>query len=624
MAMALAACASHAINIEPPKIKLVDALGVNMTTGQVTHTLTPVSIGGDMGLAYTISIYANEARWGAEGFSAAYSGQVQPALLTQEIGYTPWYVMRASDGMETADFKVLVNGVLQSSFFDLPPPYDYVPVGDQRQSLEVNGSYFDWTKPDGTVVRFSRGGTAAGSAGGLMQITKPNGFIVTLSSGITSNTGFQLRPITVMDNRPFDKPDNPNLQLVPPATTSAGSGWSSTNPTYVKALNNAVEYCAPGPAACSPTLSWPTATLEWPAGMPRTLFIGDSVVKVTDARGGTTELRYRAYDLAYDQYGNVIAGYQPGTLVSPRIAGIKPAGSTQESFVYDYINFYTYNSSPWGNYMTRMQTAGLVKTATHIGKQAYYTMLTTTMGGRDYRNNAGGDGGVSAVHIQPRIAQANTDMIWFAQTLEGKITFETNNARNFPSLFEKISGPTERYSYDARGNLSKVEYLVGGTYVMQRQAQYPASCTAATRKTCNQAEWIEDANGNRTSYTYHPQSGQVENITSPPDQDGKRAQTRYEYTQLSARYFAGGSTKINGSPIWMKTAEKYCIDSSYSGGCQGGDEVVKRFEYNHDNLLMTGMTVTADGTTLRTCFQYDRFGNQIGTTTPNAHRTSCN
>jgi RHS repeat-associated protein len=52
--------------------------------------------------------------------------------------------------------------------------------------------------------------------------------------------------------------------------------------------------------------------------------------------------------------------------------------------------------------------------------------------------------------------------------------------------------------------------------------------------------------------------------------------------------------------------------------------VVTSFEYNHDNLLMTGMTVATplDGT-LRTCFRYDRYGNQIGKTEPNANLSSC-
>ncbi len=80
----------------------------------------------------------------------------------------------------------------------------------------------------------------------------------------------------------------------------------------------------------------------------------------------------------------------------------------------------------------------------------------------------------------------------------------------------------------------------------------------------------------------------------------------------------------------MKTAEKYCINSAPAGnGCSGGDEVVTTYEYNHDNLLMTGMTVTeppppaGNGITLRTCFEYDIYGNQIGKTDPKAGLSSC-
>jgi hypothetical protein len=535
--------------------------------------------------------------------------------------------MRVSDGNSSVDFKVLVNGVMQRDFLNLQPPYTYEPIGDQRNTLEVNGTYLDWTQADGTIVRFMRFGTTADYGAGMTQIVQPNGLTTTIGSdGIRNNAGYQLKPILVPDNRPFDKVDNPNLDSnVPPAGSSAAQGWTGSNPTYVKAINNAFEYCAPAPTACNPTQSWPTATFEWPPGTPRTLFIGDSVVKVIDASGAATELRYRAQDLAYDQNGNVVAPYTPGIYLSPRIVGIKPPGNQQETLNYEYVNVFSFTSSPSGSYMSRVQTAGSIKRATNISEEAFYTMLTPTMGGVDYRNNASGAGGISAVHLQPRIYMGNPDMIWFAQTREGKITFETTQARNLPALFEKISGPTERYSYDARGNLTKVEVLINGTYVMQRQAQYPASCTPTTRKWCNQAEWISDAKGNQTSYTYHAPSGQIATETAPPDADGKRAQTRYEYTQLSANYFNGGGAKMTGPPIWMKTAEKFCIDSSYSGGCQAADEVIKRFEYQHDNLQLTGVTVTApDGRVLRACYEYDRFGNQIGATSPNAGRASCN
>jgi hypothetical protein len=243
-----------------------------------------------MGLAYRISIYANEANWlSYEGFSTNYMGKAKEVHLTDDINFSPRNVMRVSDGDGSADFKVWKNGVMQDYITTVTPPYTYEAVGDKRHSLAVVGNTLEWTKPDGTVVRYARGTYVnAGSGGGFFETVYPNGFTVHSANDISSNTGFQLRGINVPDYRPMDKADNPNLIQAPPAGSSAGSGWSSMNPLYVKAINTAIEYCAPLPAVCAPTQSWPTATIEWPAGMPRTVFIGDSVVKVTDAGGAVT------------------------------------------------------------------------------------------------------------------------------------------------------------------------------------------------------------------------------------------------------------------------------------------------------------------------------------------------
>jgi uncharacterized protein RhaS with RHS repeats len=51
---------------------------------------------------------------------------------------------------------------------------------------------------------------------------------------------------------------------------------------------------------------------------------------------------------------------------------------------------------------------------------------------------------------------------------------------------------------------------------------------------------------------------------------------------------------------------------------------VTRFEYEHDNLLLTGKTITEPaGSTRRTCYQYDIYGNQIGVTQPKANLSAC-
>lgn len=617
---------SGAAEIERPKKQALDKLGVDLTTGQVTHSLTPVSIGGATGLSYRISVFANEANWGGDpGFMTNYSGRAKPIQVAPPG--SNYFVMRVSDDSGSADFHTIVGGAVQQNMVNVPQPYTYSAVGDTRHTLVVNGTYLDWTKPDGTLVRYLRGANAvAGAWGSYIQTVLPNGVTIDLSSsGITTNTGFQLKPIYEADTTPMAKTDRSLPAYVPTATTTAGSGWSSQNPKYIKALNNAYEYW-PSSGSFTPTYTWPSATIEWPAGTPRTLFIGDSIVRITDAGGGVSELRYRAYDTAYDQQGNPVPQYPTNWDFSPRLVGIKPAGATQETYTYDFNNLFAYNFTYSAGWNQRLQSAGVTKSANYLGKQSVYTLYQPTMGGSNYINVANGDGGVQYVHTIPVGVPGNPSLIEYITTDEGRINFETGAARNFPVSFIKNTGPSEYYQYDARGNLESIQYSAGGL-ATSVQAHYPSNCSPPnTPKTCNQADWIRDARGNVSNYTYHPDSGQVASVTSPPDADGRRAQTRYEYTQKRALYFKGGSSKEYGSWIWMKTAERYCIDSTYvSGSCAGGDEVVTTFEYNNDNLLMTGSTMAAPGApTLRTCFQYDRYGNRIGKTDPNANLTSCN
>ncbi|NCP12216.1 MAG: hypothetical protein GW859_09770, partial [Sphingomonadales bacterium] len=57
------------------------------------------------------------------------------------------------------------------------------------------------------------------------------------------------------------------------------------------------------------------------------------------------------------------------------------------------------------------------------------------------------------------------------------------------------------------------------------------------------------------------------------------------------------------------------------------DEVVTDYDYGPNsgpnNLWLRGVAVTADGTTLRTCYGYDANGRKISETQPNANLGSC-
>ena len=60
---------AHAADIEPAKVQMMDKFGVNLASGQITHTLNTLSIGGAMGLSHNVSVSANEFNFvGYRGF----------------------------------------------------------------------------------------------------------------------------------------------------------------------------------------------------------------------------------------------------------------------------------------------------------------------------------------------------------------------------------------------------------------------------------------------------------------------------------------------------------------------------------------------------------------------------
>jgi hypothetical protein len=608
---------ASAADIERPQVQLVDKFGVNMGNGQVTHSLSTVGIGGAMGLSHNVSVYANEFNYpGMRGFSDKfYARALNAQLCTSPSSCNPMNVMRVHDWSDTASFAYYLGGVLQQSGA-ATSGYAYVAVNDERHTLEVSGSEFLWTKPDGTVVRFNRGGTGlpASSGGTLTSVQYPSGFTIWVGQGsVNTNTGFQLKYYFDAVNGPLDKTEPPGLQA--PAVSAS---WPLYNPLYIRGINAWKVFCPWTSATCPAAGNeWPTARFDWPTGMPRTMYIGDSLVKVTDSAGRATTYKFRAYDLAYDEFGYVVPPYVAGREFSPRLKEIIPPGASATRFTYDYKNLFTANMFRMDY---RLQTAGVVKSATRLAVSNSYTINQQYMGS-DTQNAAGSAGGIPLVHQQNYFG--NPSATYYADTQDGRVWFE-ENARNFPRRFDKTAAPVEQYYYQTRSNLTKVTYNDPAGEGYQVLAEYPASCSPTTRKTCNQATRISDAKGNWTDYTYHS-SGQVEKILYPANKDLIRPETRFSYTLLYATYYTSAGVKLQSSQgIWMKTGEEYCINSAAnSGNCANSDEVVTTYEYNHPNLLMTGMVVTAPGGSRRTCYRYDDFGNQVGVTTPNANLSSC-
>lgn len=191
-------------------------------------------------------------------------------------------------------------------------------------------------------------------------------------------------------------------------------------------------------------------------------------------------------------------------------------------------------------------------------------------------------------------------------------------------------GGTQTLIYDSRGNVKKREFLGDdGTSLIEVEQHFPPTCTNAL--TCNKPEWTKNANGKQTDYVYSAAHGQVLSEKSPPDENGIRPETRYQYTQRYAWIAASGGGYVQAaSPVWLLETESYCRTSNYVGNaCTAGasDEVVTTYDYGPNsgpnNLWLRGTAVTADGESLRTCYTYDVFGNRLTETAPNAALTSC-
>lgn len=159
---------------------------------------------------------------------------------------------------------------------------------------------------------------------------------------------------------------------------------------------------------------------------------------------------------------------------------------------------------------------------------------------------------------------------------------------------------------------------------------------------CAKPMSVTDARGYVTNYTYSTVHGGILTETGPPltvvsptgsTTTNVRPQTRYSYVQRNAWVSNGAAGFVQVStPVWLLDATSMCRTSAATGNPASpctvtGDEVKTTFDYGPNsgpnNLLLRGQVVTADGVSLRTCYQYDQRGRRIAETQPNANLSTC-
>lgn len=331
----------------------------------------------------------------------------------------------------------------------------------------------------------------------------------------------------------------------------------------VVGVNNRVEYCSPTAFTCSVGTQWPDGSN------------GETGSVITDALG-------RNYSLSRSGTLTSLSYPQSGATVTAQYGG---SGYTTSMTRFGIT---TLTNTSYDNKGTALDTSDdtLSVTSTLPGGGTQ-TTVTLVEGGRT-------------------LSTTNTS----GQTATYDYTVD-----NLVESVTTTRGNAQRFTYDARGNVTEVRREAGSTgggntADIVSTAGYLSSCTPSNRSYCNKPSWTEDATGARTDYTYHTQSGQIATIQAPSDGTNGRAITQYGYTQLSAQVKTSSGSMTASDAMWMLTSVK-----RFFGTPQQIDTTIS---YNaQKNLVINSVSVSGTGvSTLTTTYEYDDYGNQTAVDGP--------
>lgn len=590
----------------PPPYNVSNRHDVNVATGHVQMTHNDVTIGGEMGLSHSISMH-NSSWAGNDTIPAGpldkFSGKL---ICVNRNAYTGdnRYWLVASDGSGSQFFDPGVGSAA------VPDNQGYFPsIGDKRYSLryEASDNGMVMTKPDGTKIIYGSSiiypVLNSCVAYDMTEIRRPNGFTIKIKmhtngqpGSVTTNTGFQLR-----------------YYFIPQSTAVDMHAWWDIVPQYVVAFNNAVEYCPHSSSRaldrdCS-TMNWPKVQYIWPNHMPTGMLQSGGVFSVINPDGTRTD---------YTQ-----GKFVHGTSVATRLTKVQRANASVP-LEFQYLP-YVERADKFGIAFYWPSELGVLQRS-WVGEDSISYAINSTMLG--LYSGGGGYQGIASIHTNAGV-DASGGKILSISAWNYSANFNADGS--IKTYGDKLTGVGSSYSYDGRGNIEGIT-----SRGVTQTAEYESECNPFNYKYCNSPKWLKDAKNQTTYYTYHPQSGQVETVTYPPNKEGISAVTRYGYELKYANYYmdSSGVKKKSSSGVWLKSSEKYCIKTATniaSDNCAGGasDEVVIQYEYNSDNLLLSGVSVkSVDQMGMcsmeRTYYQYDKYANKIGETKPKASSGSCN
>lgn len=639
-------CQLQALSVSPeefgePHYSIVDNNNINMASGLLYYRLNDLSIGsGELSLSHHITINSNSAsnlESYLSGYKDKFRGGIRRTIHTSESSRR-FEVIQVADHEGSYDFIINNNG-----------EFEGVSGSLNRLTVAQNRRHFILTKKNGTRVYFysrteipnflAENYSAYAS---MVKIEEPNGFIIDIyKSGtgigdritsVNTNNGLQLKYIYEVHNRPLDV--SKRNATSDPQILADSLNWSNQFPDRIIALNNAVESCPIEGNTCNYTGVWPEVKYQWPDGMPRAMYIGESTFKVIDAYGTTTEFIHTAIDKEEGHPYNP-AGF--GRYFLPKITKVKDNKGFEIN--YEYKNIWNFVD----NYLAPIYSIGFgselpLKSATKSNVTTGYNFGDVGVNPGSITLHAGGgykiiDSVKLTANTYLYIGKARLSVPFHVSSW-GQETFLDKDFENKIHRIEnKLNGVPTDYYYDSKGRLITVD--VDG--LLQR-ITYPYSYTFCDNyKICHKvasvSSWhLQGHSSNSIFYQYNPNSGGVSSITYPANSENKIEKYNYIYTQYYARYKnPSGSIVTSTTPIWLISSKHFCKNSNMNGtNCTGNDKVTITYEYGSgssgNNLFLLGEKFAAqdETTTWTTCYKYDRYGNQIEVSKPKSGITNCN
>ena len=567
----------------PPRQETKSATGVNFKSGAFTldgsldlsiggHGLAGLHLWRSYGSALSPGLADNTDAQGwtfntvamISRFQRTYPPDETPPVDPRRIPM----VYTVSTGSKSVGFIAAPSSIPPATYEPLSPGGETLGFTQVGAGTQGSGSYFTFTDSDGSVYIFPYASQTR-----LQTVTYPDGtrhdytYVVAPTSNRVTKSIISNRGYAIL----FDGPNKACVVNMAEVYVTATSSCPSDA--------QAVTYSYATGSSGLKNLTGVTNALNQTTTYA---YVGANHLGCITEPGQSACTISNTYDVCIPPPG---PGYPPANLrYSDRVLSQTTGTGETYSYSYQYVGAYEYCSDFTGYGATTTMTAPGAAT----------TIVST--------NGAGMPGFITdPLARSTSIVYSDNSVLEWEQAL--------------PYSQTEAEGNSQEVTRDERANITTRRIKAKpGTGLADRiiTASYPTTC--ANRKTCNKPDYIIDARGRRTDYTYDPTHGDVVTETGPADARGIRPQKRYSYTSLYAYVKnSSGAFVPAAAPVWMLTGISECRTQA---SCVGtADEIRTTFSYGSpgvaNNLLRTSVAISSgDGSVgAVTAMTYDSTGN---------------